>query len=146
MLFRSFSYQGKYHSFDDVALSPRPYQKPYPELRMAGATPETFPAIGRLGFPVFVAVRQGPFKQLVPYIAAYRAAWKEAGYPGEGHVYLRVPAYLAETEERARAELEDSLMSFFRYQAELGRDSARRAGGEVALQRRSEERRVGKEC
>src|SRR5215472_7392583 len=93
-----FSYQGKYHSFDDVALSPRPYQKPYPELRMAGATPETFPAIGRLGFPVFVAVRQGPFKQLVPYIEAYRAAWKEAGHPGEGHVYLRVPAYLAETE------------------------------------------------
>jgi alkanesulfonate monooxygenase SsuD/methylene tetrahydromethanopterin reductase-like flavin-dependent oxidoreductase (luciferase family) len=130
-----FSYQGKYHSFDNVALTPRPYQKPYPELRMAGATPETFPAIGRLGFPVFVAVRQGPFKQLVPYIEAYRQAWQEAGHAGRGQVYLRVPAYLAETEQRARAELEDSLMSFFRYQAELGRDSARRAGGEVAAQR-----------
>ncbi len=130
-----FSYQGKYHSFDDVALSPKPYQKPHPELRMAGATPETFPAIGRLGFPVFVAVRQGPFKQLAPYIAAYRTAYKEAGHPGEGQVYLRVPAYLADTEERARGELEQSLMSFFRYQAELGRDSARRAGGEIAVQR-----------
>ncbi len=130
-----FSYQGKYHSFDNVALSPKPYQKPWPEMRMAGATPETFPAIGKLGFPVFVAVRQGPFKQLVPYIESYRAAYKEAGHPGEGQVYLRVPAYLADTEQRARAELEDSLMGFFRYQAELGRDSARRAGGEVALQR-----------
>jgi alkanesulfonate monooxygenase SsuD/methylene tetrahydromethanopterin reductase-like flavin-dependent oxidoreductase (luciferase family) len=130
-----FSYQGKYHSFDNVALSPHPYQKPHPELRMAGATPETFPAIGRLGFPVFVAVRQGPFKQLVPYIKAYREAYKAAGHPGEGQVYLRVPAYLAETEARARVELETSLMSFFRYQAELGRDSARRAGGEVAVQR-----------
>src|SRR5580692_2865227 len=130
-----FSYQGKYHSFDNISLSPKPYQKPYPELRMAGATPETFPAIGRLGFPVFVAVRQGPFNQLVPYIEAYRAAWKEAGHPGNGQVYLRVPAYLADTEERARAELEESLMSFFAYQAELGRDSARRAGGEVAIQR-----------
>jgi alkanesulfonate monooxygenase SsuD/methylene tetrahydromethanopterin reductase-like flavin-dependent oxidoreductase (luciferase family) len=130
-----FSYQGKYHSFDNVALSPKPYQKPWPEMRMAGATPETFPAIGRLGFPVFVAVRQGPFNQLVPYIEAYRAAYKEAGHPGEGQVYLRVPAYLADTEERARAELEHSLMGFFRYQAELGRDSARRAGGEVAEQR-----------
>jgi alkanesulfonate monooxygenase SsuD/methylene tetrahydromethanopterin reductase-like flavin-dependent oxidoreductase (luciferase family) len=130
-----FSYQGKYHSCDNISLSPKPYQKPYPELRMAGATPETFPAIGKLGFPVFVAVRQGPFKQLVPYIEAYRAAYKEAGHPGEGPVYLRVPAYIAETEARARAELEASLMSFFRYQAELGRDSARRAGGEVALQR-----------
>src|SRR5438067_3398721 len=35
-----FSYQGKYHSFDNVALTPKPYQKPYPELRMAAATPE----------------------------------------------------------------------------------------------------------
>jgi len=131
----TFSYQGKYHSFDNVALSPKPYQKPHPELRMAGATPETFPAIGRLGFPVFVAVRQGPFKQLVPYIQAYREAYRAAGHPGEGQVYLRVPAYLADTEERARTELEQSLMGFFRYQAELGRDSARRAGGEVALQR-----------
>ena len=130
-----FSYQGKYHSFDDVALSPKPYQKPYPELRMAGATPETFPAIGRLGFPVFVAVRQGPFKQLVPYNEAYRAAYREAGHKGRGQVYLRVPAYLADSETRARAELETSLMSFFRYQAELGRDSARRAGGEIAAQR-----------
>jgi alkanesulfonate monooxygenase SsuD/methylene tetrahydromethanopterin reductase-like flavin-dependent oxidoreductase (luciferase family) len=130
-----FSYQGKYHSFDDISLSPKPYQKPYPELRMAGATPETFPAIGRLGFPVFVAVRQGPFMQLAPYIEAYREAYRAAGHAGNGQVYLRVPAYLADTEERARAELEQSLMSFFRYQAELGRDSARRAGGEIAAQR-----------
>jgi alkanesulfonate monooxygenase SsuD/methylene tetrahydromethanopterin reductase-like flavin-dependent oxidoreductase (luciferase family) len=130
-----FSYHGKYHSFDNVALSPKPYQKPWPEIRMAGATPETFPAIGKLGFPVFVAVRQGPFKQLVPYIEAYREAYRAAGHPSEGQVYLRVPAYLADTEERARTELKDSLMSFFAYQAELGRDSARRAGGEVAVQR-----------
>jgi len=130
-----FPYQGKYHSFDDVALSPKPYQKPWPEIRMAGATPETFPAIGRLGFPVFVAVRQGPFKQLVPYIQAYREAYKAAGHPGEGQVYLRVPAYIGETEKNARADLEDSLMSFFAYQAELGRDSARRAGGQVAIDR-----------
>jgi alkanesulfonate monooxygenase SsuD/methylene tetrahydromethanopterin reductase-like flavin-dependent oxidoreductase (luciferase family) len=130
-----FSYQGKYHSFDNVALSPKPYQKPWPEMRMAGATPETFPAIGRLGFPVFVAVRQGPFNQLVPYIQSYREAYKAAGHPGEGQVYLRVPAYLADTDQRARDELQDSLMGFFRYQAELGRDSARRAGGEIAVQR-----------
>jgi alkanesulfonate monooxygenase SsuD/methylene tetrahydromethanopterin reductase-like flavin-dependent oxidoreductase (luciferase family) len=131
----SFSYQGKYHSFDNITLSPQPYQKPYPELRMAAATPETFPQIGRLGLPIFVAVRQGPFTQLAEHIKAYRAAYHEAGHPGRGGVFLRVPAYLAETRERARAEAKESLMSFFAYQAELGRDSARRAGGEVAVQR-----------
>jgi alkanesulfonate monooxygenase SsuD/methylene tetrahydromethanopterin reductase-like flavin-dependent oxidoreductase (luciferase family) len=131
----AFSYAGKYHSFDNVAATPKPWQKPYPELRMAAATPETFPQIGALGLPIFVAVRQGPFAQLAQSIKSYRAAYSAAGHPGRGRVYLRVPAYLAETRERARAEAKDSLMSFFRYQAELGRDSARRAGGEVAEQR-----------
>jgi alkanesulfonate monooxygenase SsuD/methylene tetrahydromethanopterin reductase-like flavin-dependent oxidoreductase (luciferase family) len=131
----AFSYEGKYHSFNNVAATPKPWQKPYPELRMAAATPETFPQIGALGLPIFVAVRQGPFTQLAESIKAYRAAYKAAGHPGRGKVFLRVPAYLAETRERARAEAKESLMSFFAYQAELGRDSARRAGGEVALQR-----------
>jgi len=131
----AFSYQGKYYRFDQVAASPKPFQKPYPELRMAAATPETFPQIGRLGLPIFVAFRQGPFNQLAEHIKAYRAAFREAGHPGHGRVFLRVPAYLAETRARARAEAKDSLMGFFRYQAELGRDSARRAGGEVAVQR-----------
>src|SRR6202011_501258 len=63
-----FSYDGKYHSFNNVSVSPKPYQKPYPELRMAAATPETFPQIGRLGLPIFVAVRQGPFSQLAEHI------------------------------------------------------------------------------
>jgi alkanesulfonate monooxygenase SsuD/methylene tetrahydromethanopterin reductase-like flavin-dependent oxidoreductase (luciferase family) len=102
---------------------------------MAAATPETFPRIGRLGVPVFVAVRQGPFSQLAEHIRAYREAWAEAGHPGSGKVFLRVPAYLAETRQRARAEAEESLMGFFKYQAELGLDSARRGGAEVARQR-----------
>ena len=131
----AFSYAGKYYSFSNITLTPKPWQKPYPELRMAAATPETFPQIGRLGMPIFVAVRQGPFSQLAEHIKAYRAAYKAAGHKGHGRVFLRVPAYLAETRARARAEAEESLMSFFRYQAELGRNSARRAGGEVALQR-----------
>jgi alkanesulfonate monooxygenase SsuD/methylene tetrahydromethanopterin reductase-like flavin-dependent oxidoreductase (luciferase family) len=131
----NFSYEGKYHRFNNVSVTPKPYQKPYPELRMAAATPETFPQIGRLGLPIFVAVRQGPFGQLAERIKSYREAYAAAGHPGRGQVFLRVPAYLAETRKEARAQAENSIMSFFRYQAELGRDSARRAGGELAVQR-----------
>lgn len=131
----AFSYEGKYYSFNRVSVTPKPYQQPYPELRMAAATPETFPQIGRLGLPIFVAVRQGPFVQLAERIKSYREAYAAAGHPGQGKVFLRVPAYVAETRARARAEAKDSIMSFFRYQAELGRDSARRAGGELAVQR-----------
>lgn len=50
-------------------------------------------------------------------------------------MYLRVPAYIAETEERARSELRESLMHFYQRQAELAIDSARRSGGPAAEQR-----------
>jgi alkanesulfonate monooxygenase SsuD/methylene tetrahydromethanopterin reductase-like flavin-dependent oxidoreductase (luciferase family) len=131
----SFSHTGKYYRFADVALAPRPCQQPHPPIRIAASSPDTFPQIGALGFPVFVAVRHGTFSELAPALRAYRDAWRAAGHEGQAEVYLRVPAYVAETDERARAEARDSLMSFYRYQAELAKDSARLAGGPVAEQR-----------
>ena len=88
-----FSYQGKYYSFDNVALTPKPYQKPWPEIRVAANSADTFPAIAKLGHAVFVAVRLGTLEELEPNITAYRKAWKEAGHPGEGKVFLRAPVY-----------------------------------------------------
>src|SRR3984893_14202670 len=38
-----FSYAGKYHSFENVACSPKPYQKPLPEIRVAASTPDNLP-------------------------------------------------------------------------------------------------------
>src|SRR5580704_1184208 len=71
-----FSYHGKFYSFDNVALTPKPYQKPWPEIRIAANSADTFPAIAKLGHPVFVAVRLGTIEELGPNIAAYRKAWK----------------------------------------------------------------------
>src|SRR5262249_34115320 len=42
-----FSYQGKYQRFKNVAVVPRPYQKPKPPIRIAASTSDIFPAIGR---------------------------------------------------------------------------------------------------
>jgi alkanesulfonate monooxygenase SsuD/methylene tetrahydromethanopterin reductase-like flavin-dependent oxidoreductase (luciferase family) len=124
----SFSYQGKYYSFDNVKMTPKPYQKPWPEIRIAANSADTFPAIAKLGHPVFVAVRLGTLEELEPNITAYRKAWKEAGHPGEGKVFLRAPVYLAETDKAAREEPEDSIMYFYRYLGERLVDSATRSG------------------
>src|SRR5579862_6107967 len=72
-----FSYHGKYYSFDNVRVTPRPYQKPWPEIRVAANSADTFPAIARPGHGVFVAVRLGTLEELEPNITAYRKAWKE---------------------------------------------------------------------
>jgi len=123
-----FSYAGKYYSFDNVRATPKPYQKPWPEIRIAANSPDTFPAIGELGHGVFVAVRLGTLSELAPNIKAYREAYKAAGHPGEGQVFLRAPVYVAETPEQARSEPEESIMYFYRYLGERLVDSATRAG------------------
>ncbi|HVA39812.1 MAG TPA: LLM class flavin-dependent oxidoreductase, partial [Candidatus Binataceae bacterium] len=88
-----FTYAGKYHSFSDVTLVPKPLQQPHPPIRIAATSPDTFAAIGALGFPIFAAVRLGTLSELAPNIRAYREAYAAAGHPGGGAVFLRVPLY-----------------------------------------------------
>jgi alkanesulfonate monooxygenase SsuD/methylene tetrahydromethanopterin reductase-like flavin-dependent oxidoreductase (luciferase family) len=137
-----FSYSGKYYKFENVRLTPKPYQKPWPEIRIAANSPDTFPAIGTLGHGVFVAVRLGTLSELAPNIRAYREAYKAAGHPGEGKVFLRAPVYVAETAEQARSEPEESIMYFYRYLGERLEDSATRAGVRAIEDRAARGRRL----
>src|SRR3981081_4181541 len=41
----SFSYKGQYYSFDNVKVTPKPYQQPWPEIRVAAHSADTFPNI-----------------------------------------------------------------------------------------------------
>ena len=137
-----FSYSGKYYKFENVRLTPKPYQKPWPEIRIAANSPDTFPAIGKLGHGVFVAVRLGTLSELAPNIRAYREAYKTAGHPGEGKVFLRAPVYVAETADQARSEPEESIMYFYRYLGERLEDSATRAGVRAIEDRAARGRRL----
>src|SRR4029078_5941403 len=130
-----FSYVGKSHKFDNVACVPRPSQQPLPEIRIAASTPDTFPAIGALGYPVFASTRHPTWTDLAPHIKAYYDAYKAAGHPGNGQVYVSAPIYIAETEERARDEAEESVTHFYRLQYELIAESARRSGRQSFIER-----------
>jgi alkanesulfonate monooxygenase SsuD/methylene tetrahydromethanopterin reductase-like flavin-dependent oxidoreductase (luciferase family) len=88
-----------------------------------------------MGLPIFVAVRLGTIEELGPNIAAYREAYRAAGHPGQGEVYLRVPMYVGETEASARAEPEQSIMQFWRTLGQQIEDSATRAGARAIEQR-----------
>jgi alkanesulfonate monooxygenase SsuD/methylene tetrahydromethanopterin reductase-like flavin-dependent oxidoreductase (luciferase family) len=122
------SYAGKYYSFKNITVAPKPLQKPLPPIRIAAASPDTYPAVGERGLPIFINARYGSFSEFVPEIRRYREAYAAAGHPGRGQVFLRVPTYVAETEAQARSEAEESLMHFYREQAGRLRDSLSRAG------------------
>ena len=113
-----FSYQGKYYAFDNVSVLPKPCQQPYPPIRIAATTRETFPRVGEMGYPIFVGLRGMDRPELAGQLKVYRDALKAAGHPRDGDVILRLPVYVAETEERARSEAEASTMSSYRRMAQ----------------------------
>jgi alkanesulfonate monooxygenase SsuD/methylene tetrahydromethanopterin reductase-like flavin-dependent oxidoreductase (luciferase family) len=130
-----FSFEGGFYKFHNITIVPRPLQQPHPPLRIAATSADTYPAIGAMGLPIFVAVRLGTLEELSPSIAAYRAAYRAAGHAGDGQVYLRVPIYVGETEASARAEPEQSIMQFYRTLGLQLEDSAKRPGMRAGDQR-----------
>jgi alkanesulfonate monooxygenase SsuD/methylene tetrahydromethanopterin reductase-like flavin-dependent oxidoreductase (luciferase family) len=131
----SFSYEGKYHSFRGVACSPHPYKNQMPEIRVAASTPDTFPAIGGLGYPVFASTRHATWTEVGPQVASYQEGWKAAGREGRGQAFVAGPIYIAETDAQARDEARDSVEHFYKLQYELIAESARRSGRQNFIDR-----------
>ena len=130
-----FSYNGRFHRFDNVACVPRPYRGRLPEIRIAASTPDTFPAIGAQGYPVFASTRHVAWEDVGPQVASYQEGWRGAGRPLRGRAYVSAPIYIAETEARAREEAEESVTHFYRLQYELIAESARRSGRQAFIDR-----------
>ena len=137
-----FSFHGTHYDVEDVAVVPRPYQQPTPPIRVAATSADTFVSIGRQGLPIFVAVRYETAAEIAPSIRTYRESLAAAGHAKTGGVFLRVPAYIAATDAQARAEAEPSLIHFFRQQAALLADSAKRAGVDGADRRAQTAKRL----
>jgi alkanesulfonate monooxygenase SsuD/methylene tetrahydromethanopterin reductase-like flavin-dependent oxidoreductase (luciferase family) len=130
-----FSYEGKYYTFQDVCLIPKPYQKPHPPLRYAATTRDSFTAMGDLGLPIFAGLGGVAVPELAHSIAAYRTAWREAGHPGDADVMLRVGIYVAENKDRAFSEPRESTMSFYNRIRQGLLQTAGAFGGELRAQR-----------
>jgi alkanesulfonate monooxygenase SsuD/methylene tetrahydromethanopterin reductase-like flavin-dependent oxidoreductase (luciferase family) len=124
----NFSHSGKYFQFEDVTVTPRPFQSPMPPIRVAATSPDTFASIGQLGMPIFLAIRHEDARHFIPQVASYRQAWKDAGHQGEGQVFLRAPGFVAATADQAKVRYEASLLHYFHAQGRLLAESAHRLG------------------
>jgi alkanesulfonate monooxygenase SsuD/methylene tetrahydromethanopterin reductase-like flavin-dependent oxidoreductase (luciferase family) len=133
-----FSYDGQFYKVANATVAPTPYQKPHPPMRMAATTRETFPAVAKMGMPVFIGIRVAEIPDLQADLALYREAWRDAGHPGDPSVYLRVPVYVTTTEEGAVEEPRESLTYFFGRQTELARSAVGRAGTPEARKAQAE--------
>jgi len=109
------TYKGRFYQVADVAVVPRPLQKPHPPIRIAANSPETAQFAGRKGYDVLVASPINPVPGFYEHIRAYRAALKTGArpeHPGDVAALFFVCPHASRA--TARAEAEGSLLHYFR--------------------------------
>ena len=106
-----FSFEGKYFRVHDLSVVPRPLQSPYPPVRIAANSPDTFPMAARRRFPIFATPLINPPDKLKEGLAVYRAGLP-AGSPGDAA--LAFPVHVAASRDAARRECEAGLLRFLR--------------------------------
>ena len=107
-----FSYNGRFYTYDDVCVVPKPYQRPHPPIRMAITSPESFIRAGEMGLPIFMGLIASK-AIMAERIEKYRRAWAEAGHEGQGDVCLRLAVHVAPTMDQALQEPKKSAMNFY---------------------------------
>ena len=91
-----------------------PYQKPRPKIRIAASGEDSFSRVGRLGFPIFLGLRGMDVNELETCMADYHRAWRESEHPGDsGDVSVRVPMYIAPSQDEALDEPRESIEEYF---------------------------------
>jgi len=127
----TFSYEGKYNHITNATLSPLPYQKPHPKVRIASTTEDSFARVGRLGFPIFLSMRGMDVEDLETNLKDYHQAWQQAGHPGEsGDISVRFPMYVAPSDEEAIEEPKESIEAYFMRMRRIFEEGRGRSGTE----------------
>jgi alkanesulfonate monooxygenase SsuD/methylene tetrahydromethanopterin reductase-like flavin-dependent oxidoreductase (luciferase family) len=105
------SHHGRFFSVDNLAVVPKPVQRPHPPIRVAANSVDTFELMGRLGLPIFAASQVNPFARIREFLPIYRENRKAAGHPDNGgdDVTVLMPFYVGEGAAEIRSDLEPSV-------------------------------------
>src|SRR2546428_2479914 len=110
-----FSYRGAFHQVEDVAVVPRPLQRPHPPIRVAVHTAESFAHIGDLGLSIYSGTTTTPLPQLREYMALYRAHLAAAGHTWQpDQMALMLPVHVGATSGAARDAMRAGVLKYYR--------------------------------
>jgi alkanesulfonate monooxygenase SsuD/methylene tetrahydromethanopterin reductase-like flavin-dependent oxidoreductase (luciferase family) len=109
-----FSFEGRYYRFRDLAVVPKPLQKPHPPLYTGGTSLATYELAGSRGWGMFLPPLL-PFAALAPCIQAYVVATEKAGHK-PNIVYIR-PVYLGDDPRQIEQEVASALHNFLAFNA-----------------------------
>ncbi|MDH7794778.1 MULTISPECIES: LLM class flavin-dependent oxidoreductase [unclassified Beijerinckia] len=98
----TLTYKGKYHSFANVPMTMKPYQKPYPELWYGGRSLESAAWAARRGINIVTLALDAEVRAMTDL---YRREWAAAGGKPEDVPLMGVSRHIvvAPTDEEAKA-------------------------------------------
>ncbi|MBI4636698.1 MAG: LLM class flavin-dependent oxidoreductase [Candidatus Rokubacteria bacterium] len=107
-------FEGKHFTVRDVAVLPKPVQKPHPPIRIACVSPDTFERVARRGERFLSAPSITPVALMKAAYETYRTVWLASGHPPAG---LEIPAlyftHVGEDAAAIRNDTERSIMWYF---------------------------------
>lgn len=115
-----FSYQGKHFQVENIAVRPRPIQKPHPPVWVAAISPETFDLVAQKGLQIMVTPTLMTLPELKENVLKSMRALIERGYkPEDLNFPMNLQMHIAPTEEQAVANTEKALDWYFKRVIEL---------------------------
>jgi alkanesulfonate monooxygenase SsuD/methylene tetrahydromethanopterin reductase-like flavin-dependent oxidoreductase (luciferase family) len=110
-----FSFRGAFYQVEDVAVVPRPLQRPHPPIRVAVHTAESFAHIGDLGLSIYSGTTTTPLPQLREYMALYRAHLAAAGHGWRNdQMALMLPVHVGATSAAARDAMRPGVLKYYK--------------------------------
>ncbi|MDZ7727039.1 MAG: LLM class flavin-dependent oxidoreductase [Dehalococcoidia bacterium] len=107
-----FSYRGRRFAYDDVAVYPRPVQRPHPPIWLAAWSLPGAARAGRLG-DAYVTDPIQNLNAIKAFAERYRAASSDAGKPGE--IVLMREFLCAPTRSEAYDRYAEGVLAQYRY-------------------------------
>jgi natural product biosynthesis luciferase-like monooxygenase protein len=108
----------------EISTLPRPIQPELPCWITSAGNPETFVMAGRLGVNLLTHLLGQSPDELAKGIASYRAAWAEAGHPGQGQVTVMLHSLVGPDESAVREAVRGPMIQYLKSSVSLLRSSA----------------------
>lgn len=102
---------GQFHSFESTTTLPRPTQRRIQFFIAANSTDASYEYAGEQGFYIMAIPMIA--EQLRSHLDVYHNAWKKAGHPGRGKVFLAFHMFVDRDSARARRIAGAEVESYF---------------------------------
>jgi acyl carrier protein len=108
----SVSFPGPNGQSFDVTTLPRPVQPELPVWLTSAGSAETWTKAGQIGANILTHLLGQTLEELEAKLQLYRAAWKQAGHAGEGHVTLMLHTLVGDDLDQVRNTVRKPMVDY----------------------------------